>query len=162
MEKMSELLEKYFRGETSLAEENELKKYILSGTVKPEHAVYLSLFEAFSQEKNDFAVEPLKKIMSRNHRLKYNWVRIVSYSGIAAALVLALWVQLPHRSEDFAIISGKRIDNTEYAQRYATAKLNKVNDILKNSMEPLQSLNKVKKALKPLRTIPNLKNETIE
>jgi len=162
MEKMSELLEKYFRGETSLAEEKELKKYILSGNVEPEHVVYSSLFQAFDQEKNDNAVVPLKKIVSRNHMFRNNWVKIVSYSGIAAALLLALWIQRPQHSDDFAIILGNKIENQEYAQKYATAKLTKVNNVLKSSMEPLQSLNDVKRSLKPLRTMPDFKSETTE
>ncbi|MDR3652447.1 MAG: hypothetical protein P4L34_05690 [Paludibacter sp.] len=162
MEKMSELIEKYFRGETTLAEEITLNDYFKSGDIKAEHVVYQYLFEAFDLERNEKIEVPLKTFEVFPSRRKNIWLKTLSYSGIAAALVFALWIQRPHRSDDFAIISGKRIENQEYVKKYATAKLNKVNDILRSSMEPLQSLNKVKKAMKPLRDMPDLKNETTE
>lgn len=162
MEKMNELLEKYFRGETSLNEEKELRKYFLSRNVKSEHEHYRALFEAFDQELSEKAGTPLKKVIFMQHKETHTWIRTFSYSGIAAAIVLALWIQRPKQSDDFAIISGKRIENSEYAQKYAAEKLNKATCILRSSMKPMQSFATVRKNLEPMKKISDTRNKLHE
>jgi hypothetical protein len=49
--KTAALLEKYFDGETTLAEENEIKAYFASADVAPEFEMYKPLFGYFEQEK---------------------------------------------------------------------------------------------------------------
>jgi hypothetical protein len=153
MEKMNKLLEKYFRGETSLDEEKELKKYFLSGNVKSEHEPYRAMFEAFDLELHEKAETRLERVVFMQHREKHSWIRTLSYAGIAASVVLTLWIQRPQNTDDFAIISGKRIENSEYAQKYAAEKLNKATGILKRSMKPMQSFATVRKTMEPIKNI---------
>ncbi len=47
---ISELIERYFEGETSLAEEQMLKKYFASGEIAEEHMSYADLFAFFGSE----------------------------------------------------------------------------------------------------------------
>ncbi len=162
MEKMNELLEKYFRGETSLDEEKELKKYFLFGNVKSEHEPYRALFEVFDMEVHEKAETPLKKVTFIQHREKHTWIKTFSYSGIAAAIILALWIQRPKQSDDFAIISGRRIDNSEYAQKYAAEKLNKATFILRSSMKPLKSFATVRKSMEPMKKISDTREKLHE
>jgi hypothetical protein len=68
-----------------------------------------------------------------------------------------LWVQLPPSSLNYTIIGGTRIDNTEFAQRYAAKKLSKVNNIIARTMSPLKSLNKVREDIEPLKNILDIK-----
>jgi len=153
MEMMNELLEKYFRGETTLVEEAELKKYFASQDVNIEHEIYRALFVVFDQEKNETAKAPLKKVMVSQNRVKQLWIRTFSYSGIAAALILALWIQRPKQNDDYAVIHGRRIDSPEYAQQYAEKKMNSVNEILKDGLKPMKRMEMVKKNLQLLNKI---------
>lgn len=162
MEKMNELLEKYFRGETSLNEEKELKKYFLFGNIESEHEPYRSLFEAFNQELYEKAETPLQKVTFMQHKEKHTWIRTFSYSGIAAAIVLALWIQRPKQSDNFAIISGRRIENSEYAQKYAAEKLNKATFILRSSMKPMKSFATVRKSMEPMKKISDTREKLQE
>lgn len=162
MEKMNELLEKYFRGETSLAEEKELKNYFLSGNVKPEHEPYRALFEAFDQELNEKAEVSVHTLVFMQRKEGYSWIKTLSYSGIAAAVVLSLWIQRPRQSDDFAIISGRRIENSDYARKYAAEKLNRVNNVLRNSMKPMQSFATVRKSLEPMKKIGDTREKLNE
>ena len=162
MEMMNELLEKYFRGETSLTEEKELKKYFASQEVKKEHEIYRALFVVFDQEKHETAKVPLKKVLAKQNRVKQLWIRTFSYSGIAAALVLALWIQRPQQNGDYAVIHGRRIDSPEYAQEYAKKRMNKVSQMLARSMKPMQSLEKVRENMQPLQNVSDIKEKMVE
>lgn len=150
---MNELLEKYFRGETSLAEEKELKQYFAAGNVTATHEPYRALFGAFEQESEGKAVTPLKKVLPKQQTVKRIWIKTFAYSGIAAAILLAVWIQRPQEQETYAVVAGKRIEDTEYAQKYAEKKLNKVNQMLQNSMKPMQSLETVRKSFEPMQKI---------
>jgi uncharacterized protein YjlB len=50
---MNDLLDKYWAGETSLNEEQQLRDYFASPSVAPEHLMYRDLFATFSQVDND-------------------------------------------------------------------------------------------------------------
>ncbi|HEY6914961.1 MAG TPA: hypothetical protein VI413_09820 [Paludibacter sp.] len=153
MERINELLEKYFGGETTLAEEKELKRYFEAGNVAAAHEPYRALFGAFAQELEAKATNPLKKVLPKQQIVKRIWIKTFAYSGIAAAILLAVWIQRPQEQETYAVVAGSRIENTEYVQKYAEKKLNKVNQILRNSMKPMQSLETVRNSLEPMQKI---------
>jgi len=153
MEMMNELLEKYFRGETSLIEEKELKQYFSTANVAPEHEIYRSLFEVFELELKETAISPVIIDLSKKSKIRRIWVPAFALTGIAAILILLLWVQIPASTENYAVIRGNRIDNTEYVQQYTVKKLNKVNRILARSMEPMKSFNNVRKNIEPLQNL---------
>jgi hypothetical protein len=157
MEMMNELLEKYFRGETSLAEEKELKQYFLTGNVSPDLEIYRNLFGVFDQELTEKAISPLIKVLPKQRKVKRIWFQSFFLTGIAATIVILLWVQLPSTSLNYTVIGGTRIDNTEFAQRYAAKKLSKVNTLLARTMRPLKSLNKVRENIEPIKNISYIK-----
>ena len=77
---IEQLIEKYFEGTTTIAEEKQLKFYFSSDAIAPNLVKYKTLFGYFETEKsNEFkqkiALEPRKPQVSK-------WI------GIAAALVL--------------------------------------------------------------------------
>jgi hypothetical protein len=157
MEMMNELLEKYFRGETSLEDEKELKQYFLTGNVSPDLETYRILFGVFDQELTEKAISPLIKVLPKQRKNKRIWLQSFFTTGIAATIVIVLWIQLPPSSLNYTIIGGTRIDNTEFAQRYAAKKLSKVNNIIARTMSPLKSLNKVREDIEPLKNISDIK-----
>jgi len=159
---MNELLEKYFRGETSLTEEKELKHYFSTGNVVPEHEIYRPLFEVFELELEDIATSPLIKVIPKQRKIKQIWIKTFAYTGIAASLVVLFWVQLPRTTENYAVINGSRIDNPEFVQRYAQQKLNNVHEILKDGLKPMQRMNVVNHTLQPLNVIKETKDKMIE
>lgn len=159
MEKMNELLKKYFNGETTLTEELELKNYFLSGHINAEHEPYRPLFEIFKNEKCETALEPLKKVVAKQNKMRHIWIKTVSYSGMAAAIVLTLWIQRPQQSENYAIIHGQRIDDPEYVQRYAEKKIKDMNEKIQNGLKPLKNMEAVKENIRNAREKGTLKNK---
>jgi len=162
MEKMNELLEKYFRGETTLDEEKELKQYFTTGNVASEHEPYRAMFVAFGQELQQKAKSPLKKVLPKQRAVIRIWIKSFAYSGIAATILIALWIQRPRQSENYAIVAGNRIEDSEYAQKYAEKKLNKANEILKNSMKPMKSVETVRHSLQPMQKVADTRKKLEE
>jgi hypothetical protein len=144
MERINKLLDNYFKGETTLAEEAELKQYFATGTIAPEHKAYSALFQAFGQELQQKYTAPITIVLPKQPSGKRMWVRALVYSGIAASLVLAVWIQRPRQEADYAIIRGQRIDNPEYAQRYAEKKINAMNKMLNKGLKPLRNMEVIK------------------
>ena len=162
MERINKLLDNYFKGESTLAEEAELKQYFATATIAPEHTPYSALFQAFGQEVQQQYTAPMTIVLPKQSSGKRMWVRAVVYSGIAASLVLAVWIQRPRQEEDYAIIRGRRIDNPEYAQRYAEKKLNAVNEMLRYKLKPLRDAQALKDNLRNVGDGGNDKNQIIE
>jgi hypothetical protein len=162
MEKINDLLEKYFAGVTSLQEEQELKKYFAKGNVATEHELYRSLFEVFEKELKETAILPFEKVIHKQSKTKNLRMQSFIYYGIAASLLFVLWIQIPKSSDNYVVINGNKIDNSEYAQRYAMRKLNKVSLILAKSMEPMQNIDLVRKSLKPMHDISLIKEKMDE
>lgn len=159
MADMNELLEKYFKGETSLQEENLLKMYFRSGQVKAGHEIYRSMFDAFEEESQVVMPAPKRKVIDlKQPKLKRIGWQSISISGIAATVLLAFWF---FRTEpvdaDYAVIHGKRINNAAYAQQMAIAKMEKVNGILVKTMKPMQNIQKIKNSLEPINKISDVR-----
>lgn len=83
--KIEILVEKYFRGETSIPEENELRDYFSSSNVAPDLEQYRSVFGYFSIAKEQqFTQEIQLKSAKRNLRWLYIAASVVVLLGIGA------------------------------------------------------------------------------
>jgi len=81
--KMEALLEKYFEGETSIAEENELKNYFSSSNVASHLEQYKPLFGYFVEAKNE---KFEKNISFISKKKKMAWL------SIAATIVVMIGI----------------------------------------------------------------------
>ena len=84
--KIEILLEKYFQGETSIAEENELKDYFSSSNVAQYLEHYKPLFVYFSQAKELELQQEIPTLKPRDKK------RIVAWLSIAASVFVLLGV----------------------------------------------------------------------
>ena len=153
MEKLDILLEKYFKAETSVNEENELKNYFLGDNIDPEYEIYRPMFVAFSQEKQQ-KIQPEIKIIEPKKRKAFRvWLKTISYSGIAAAILLTFWFQQPKNNQNYAVVSESRIEDPEFAVQYAEKKLSRAGEIVRKSLSPMKSLNTVRGTLTPIEKV---------
>jgi len=157
MESINELLERYFSGETTLAEENQLKLYFKCQNVLPDHEIYRSLFEAFDAELQDKSANPTERVQPVRKKTTRIWIKTFAYTGIAATLLLTLWIQRSQESKNYAMVGGKRIQDNEYAEKYTAQKLNEIHDLLHNSMKPINSIEKVRNGLQPIHKLESVK-----
>lgn len=81
LDKMDILIEKYFQGETSIAEEKELRSYFSSQDVAPHLEQYKAMFGYFTEaKKQEFAQE----IPQHTKKRKVQWL------SVAASVVVLL------------------------------------------------------------------------
>lgn len=85
LDKLEILLEKYFEGETSIAEENQLKDYFSSSNVAQHLQQYKPLFGYFSASKQQEFTQELP--LNSNNRAKK---RTTTWLSIAASVVVLL------------------------------------------------------------------------
>lgn len=149
MENINNLLEKYFRAETSIAEEQQLKSYFASDRVLAEHLPYKALFETFSAEA--LQKMPVRNVKTVKKSKPVLWWSSLSASGIAASLILAFWFFSVDASADYAFVHGQKVDNQEVVQDLANEKLLHVNGLISKTLQPVGELQTVKENLKPLR-----------
>ncbi len=81
LSKIEILLEKYFQGETSIAEEKELRSYFSNQNVAPHLEQYRAMFGFFTQAKQQ---EFTKEIPLKTKKSKIMWL------SIAATIVVML------------------------------------------------------------------------
>ncbi len=133
MNRIDEILEKYFAGSSSLTEEKELKTYFASQDVKPEHEKYVHIFRAYEKEKS------VTYPQNETYTIKrISFIRRVMYtvSGIAAACLLVITiVRFQANTDDYMVLNGKRINDPEKARKYANAKLEKSLSVVHRSLD---------------------------
>ena len=81
--KIEIILEKYFQGETSIAEEKELRSYFSSPNVAPHLEQYKSMFDYFTQAKKQEFVQEIPQITKK---------RNVMWLSVAASAVVLLGI----------------------------------------------------------------------
>jgi len=92
-QQINRLLEKYFEGKTSLAEEKTLRKYFTKTTkLPPELEEYRVLFAYFEAEKETKYEGEIYLPKQRNYK------KLISFSAIAAVIAVLLFVK-PFKSQ---------------------------------------------------------------
>lgn len=139
--KIEQLLDKYFEGETSINEENILKEFFATENNIPEDLLYAkSMFSHFVREK-EFVFN--KNIKAPQKNLYYY------ISGIAASIFLAMFLLFSHSKQDdkiiYAYINGKAITDKNVAEQYTKQILLAVSQNLDKGTKNLNYLNKLNK-----------------
>jgi len=86
-DKIEDILEKYFEGETSVAEENQLREYFSSSNVAQHLEQYKPMFGYFSQTKEQMSTHEIP-LLPKSRDKKRN----VAWLSIAASAVVLLGI----------------------------------------------------------------------
>lgn len=86
LDKIENILEKYFQGETTIAEENQLKEYFSSSDVAQHLEQYKPIFGYFSQVKQQKSTQELSFSEPREKKRNAAWL------SIAASVVVLLGI----------------------------------------------------------------------
>lgn len=93
LNKIENILEKYFQGETSIAEENELKEYFSSSNVTQHLEQYQPIFGYFSQVKEQKSTQELENLVRTGEAIPLQTKkRNVAWLSIAASAVVLLGI----------------------------------------------------------------------
>lgn len=136
LDNIEKILDKYFEGATSVAEENELKEYFSSADVAKHLKPYRSIFGYFSQEKKQqFAQEIPLQTKKRN---------TVIWLFVAASVVVMLGVGTMmyfnnNKEEQFVACSPE--DSPELALEQTQKALALVSEHLNTGIESVSYIN---------------------
>lgn len=153
-DQIKNLLEKYFEGNSSLAEEKILREYFLHHPAIPSELEYArKLFVHFDDEFAITLNEPIRnKIRGTNTR----WIIRVTAIAAGVLLIIALWliVQKPAQPTVYAYINGVPVTDKNIALSEANKALSLVSENLQagtNGMNKLSVFNKYSRLIKKTR-----------
>lgn len=138
---IEELLDRYFEGETSLEEEEQLRQYFRQNHVEKEFEIYTPIFNLLDKEREMLeTVVPPKK--SKKHTLIYLW------AGVAASLLLVTIIRLGEQrtnsqSQSIVYVDGKQISDPNVINSQALLSIENIysmdDDIINTQIAVLDS-----------------------
>ncbi|MDR0415626.1 MAG: hypothetical protein LBH84_09495 [Prevotellaceae bacterium] len=147
-QKVKALLERYFDGATSLAEEQELRRLLTEGDAPASLKPYASLFAFYATER---AVSyPAAARAGRAIGVRW-WIPAALAAGVA--LLITVKALTPTHSAYTYYVNGRRVYDKEAATAQAAAKLQMLAASMQHAkagMASLEKLNEVGRYLEPL------------
>jgi hypothetical protein len=124
MNKVDELIEKYFEGDTSLQEEKLIRKYFENGDIRPKHQAYAPMFGFFTQERKTVSIPVRKK----------KKLPLFAWASIAASIVLVLSVRIffwPEQGTNVSVVyvNGVKISDSQTINAQALNSIQSVSHI---------------------------------
>jgi uncharacterized protein HemX len=93
LNKIEEIIEKYFQGETTIAEENLLKRYFSASDIAPHLASYKPFFNYFSQAKEEKSKRVLENLTATDKEVTIHDKKpVFTWLSIAASVLVVLGV----------------------------------------------------------------------
>lgn len=176
--KIRELLEKYYEGNTSMAEEAELEAFLTGKDVPEEFSADRELFSSMAEIKQPVEIpEDLdQKIISKldeagKAETRVRRISIYSFSGLAAGLLIILGVYLGFIKDnqndlvsqyaiedpDKAYIEAKRaLEYVSLKWNEGTSELNNLQQVNK-TMETVSTIKKISSGSREINLLGNLK-----
>ena len=138
--RIRELLDLYLEGQTTLMQEEQLRRYFATATdLVADLVPYKAIFAAFESVKE----QKLTVVVAKKPR---SWARVVigSVAAVAACLVLGLFIWSGDQSSEqqaVCYIDGVQIADTEVAVAQAQRMLGSVNEDIMVAMATIESMN---------------------
>lgn len=140
MNRIDELLNKYFEGKTTLQEENELHAYF-AGEIDKKHLEFQPVFQYFAIRQDELKkpVVEVQPTVSKHRQINlFKWIgAAASFAIVVGAGVHFLSIQKNDLSgQSIVYVDGKKIKNKELIN---TEIVNSINSITEDDAELLQS-----------------------
>ena len=140
---VEQLLEKYFQGETTIAEEKQLKAYFSSNDVAPHLAKYQSLFGYFEKQKETQFEQKLPLQPRKQNNVK--WIGIAASFVVLFGLATFYYYPSEPKQEDLGTY-----DNPEEAFIATQKALQMVSEQVNIGMESVVYLEEYEKTKKTI------------
>jgi len=111
LDKIEELLEKYFEGQTNIDQENQLRNYFLSADVPPDLLQYKSMFTYYDNAVSEKSDKKMFFQVTKNKNSKYKWL------SIAALFLVLLALSFPYLfKEEVAVAENMETPEMAFQQ----------------------------------------------
>jgi hypothetical protein len=154
-DKIEQLLQKYFNGESTVEDEKELEAYFRSGDIAEKYKEYSGFFNGLSELSNaptdsnieeevmDFILENENK-----EKLKYRWLW-QTVTGIAASVILVLGGFLFYQQQQKPF--DDTFKNPQEAYAYARQTLQFVSGKYNKGLAELSKFETLERAVEPIK-----------
>jgi len=161
---IDKLLEKYFEGETTLDEENQLKEYFNQPVIPEKYEKYSGHFRFIESESKENLSEEfdvdLSECISRTKIYRTNFIYKIGYGIAAVAAVIAILIMayvqyssLPFKSLRLDYLSQDTYKDPELAYAETKKTLLYVSEKMNTGMNELEKLSKFNKSINKLEKI---------
>ncbi len=135
------LLEKYFEGHSTSAEEDQLRAFFESDRdLPPELQSASAMFRHFKAESTEKMDQPVMRVVHNTKRRKsWQWMGVAA--SVACVLSAALWFN-PNENTTYAFINGQPINEQEVALEEMKKALSIMTSHLNQGTEGLSQLSK--------------------
>ena len=135
LDRVEQLLEKYFDGATNITEEQELKNYFSSSAVAPHLEKYQSMFGYFAQAKEE---KLTSRIILKNKKPNY-----IAWLSVAASVIIMLGVSFYVYNNSFSTSEEDygTFDNPELAFKETQKALNMISNHVNTGIESMNYIN---------------------
>jgi hypothetical protein len=130
-------IDRYFEGDTSIAEERELREYFASGQVADSLKAYIPLFAFFAEEKQ--VTPPMRKTKTVQ---MVGWAAAAAAIGVAASIALFI-VFHTAQPEYVYLVDGARIYDQQAALATADSKLQLLAASMQKAKASMSALDKM-------------------
>ncbi|WP_165041720.1 hypothetical protein [Dysgonomonas sp. ZJ709] len=127
MKDIDKIIEKYFDGDTSLAEEKMLRNYFLQADIEERHRVYAPMFNFFAEERKETTETKPKKAKKRFSL--YAWSSIAACILLLAVMRLAYMTPENVNDQSMVYIDGKRISDVHIINNQALISIENISDV---------------------------------
>jgi len=160
------LIEKYYKGETSLDEERMLQNILSSDETNADDPYSHLIFKTFSEEREELApssIKTLPKVMSLQQKSIFNHKKwIYAITGTAACLAIFFGIFSYHNKQQnraYVIINGVKINDEKLAIQYINDSFKKQDSIMNAALTQLDEMEKIGRKL---NNIENTLNDSIK
>ena len=136
LQKIEQLINKYFQGETTISEENELKNYFSSNAVAPHLQDYQSIFGYFTNAQNEKFTKPI--LLKTKKQNSYMWLSVAA--TVIIMLGVGTFMYLNNQNAN-AFKGCNDHDNPELVLKETQKALNLVSKHINTGIESVEYIN---------------------
>ena len=136
LQKIEQLIEKYFQGETSLTEEKELKQYFTGKNVAQHLQPYQSVFEYFTSAQNEQFTKPV--VLNRKKQNLRMWFSVAATVVVMLGIATFMYTNNKGATE---FIGCAEQDNPELVMQETQKALNLVSKHINTGIESVGYIN---------------------
>lgn len=136
LQKIEQLVQKYFQGETTLTEENELKKYFSGNDVAQHLEPYRSVFVYFTNAQKEQFTQP---VVLHNKKPNYfMWLSVAATVVVMLGIGTFMYIE---NQKETQFVGCTAQDNPELVMRETQKALNLVSKHINTGIESVVYIN---------------------
>lgn len=136
MKDIDKILERYFEGESTLEEEQILRKYFNQPQIAERHKVYAPIFQFFIVESSENSEQNIVQTIEKRERFNLKpWISIAASIAIIVGLYIIFSPQIENSNKSIVYINGNKTTDINIINNEALNSIENVTDMDESIVE---------------------------